>query len=91
MQCCYSPDEKFVLTGTSAETKDSSGKLVVLRADDLQRVGEVEVDGSAVAVHVGSTELWQCERCHRLAIRVCGIGAERAFGSHFHINCSTSL
>ncbi|KAL4433682.1 hypothetical protein ABPG75_000123 [Micractinium tetrahymenae] len=49
-QCCFSPDEKQVLTGTSAEGKDSSGALVVLSADTLEKVGEVEVDGSAVSV-----------------------------------------
>lgn len=51
-QCCYSPDEKYVLTGTSAEGKDSSGALVVLSADSLDKLGEVAVDGSAVAVQV---------------------------------------
>jgi len=54
LQCCYSPDEKYVLTGTSAEGKDSSGSLVVLSADSLEKVGEVAVDGSAVAVQVGA-------------------------------------
>lgn len=49
-QCCYSPDEKLVITGTSAESKDSSGAIVVLKADTLERLAEVAVDGSAVAV-----------------------------------------
>lgn len=53
LQCCYSPDEKFVLTGTSAEGKDSNGSVVVLSADSLERVGEIGVEGSAVAVQVG--------------------------------------
>lgn len=51
-QCCYSPDEKLVLTGTSAEAKDSTGSLVVLSAASLEMLGEVAVDGSAVAVQV---------------------------------------
>lgn len=51
-QCCFSPDEKQVLTGTSAEGKDSSGALVVLSADTLDKVGEVDVDGSAVSMQV---------------------------------------
>ncbi|PRW20712.1 WD repeat-containing 70 [Chlorella sorokiniana] len=49
-QACYSPDEKFVLTGTSAEGKDSSGSLVMLDAQTLEKQGEIAVDGSAVAV-----------------------------------------
>lgn len=52
LQCCFSPDEKFVLTGTSAEGKDSNGSVVVLSADSLERLGEMGVDGSAVAVQV---------------------------------------
>lgn len=52
LQACYSPDEKFVLTGTSAEGKDSSGSLVVLDAQTLEKQGEIAVDGSAVAVQV---------------------------------------
>lgn len=51
-QCCFSPDEDRVLTGTSAEGKDAAGSLVVLAADSLAKLGEVEVDGSAVAVQV---------------------------------------
>lgn len=50
VQCCFSPDDKFVLTGTSAEGKDSSGALVVLDSQSLEKLGEVAVDGSAVAV-----------------------------------------
>jgi hypothetical protein len=54
LQCCYSPDEKYVLTGTSALGKDSTGSLVVLKGDTLERVGEVEVEGSAIAVQVSN-------------------------------------
>ena len=54
LQCCYSPDEKYVLTGTSAERKEDQGAVVVLSADTLEKVGEVAVEGSAVAVQVGA-------------------------------------
>lgn len=49
-QCCFSPDEDKVLTGTSAEGKDAAGALVVLSADTLTKLGETAVEGSAVAV-----------------------------------------
>lgn len=66
LQCCYSPDEKLVLTGTSAEGKDSSGALVVLSADTLERLGEIAVDGSAVAVQV-RVQVWLLKSSAMLA------------------------
>jgi hypothetical protein len=53
MQCCYSPDEAYVVTGTSAEAKDRNGSLVVLDGASLEKRAEVAVNGSAVAVQVG--------------------------------------
>ena len=51
-QCCWSPDEKLVLTGTSARAKDSAGSVAVLDGETLEHVGEIGVEGSAVAVQV---------------------------------------
>ncbi len=65
LQACYSPDEKFVLTGTSAEGKDSSGSLVVLDAQTLEKQGEIAVDGSAVAVQV-------CRQLHCACLTAAG-------------------
>lgn len=60
-----------MLTGTSAEGKDSVGALVVLSADTLQKVGEVDVDGSAVAV--------QASQWGGRVLRTSGLGTSHAW------------
>jgi hypothetical protein len=50
-QCCFSPDEKLVLTGVSPATKDSpSGAVAIYNKKDLSLVKRLGVPGSAVAV-----------------------------------------
>lgn len=71
LQACYSPDEKFVLTGTSAEGKDSSGSLIVLDAQTLEKQGEIAVDGSAVAVQASGQLLGDKQRVPALALVAC--------------------
>jgi WD repeat-containing protein 70 len=50
-QCCFSPDEKLVLTGISPATKEStSGAVAIFNKNDLTLVKKLGVPGSAVAV-----------------------------------------
>jgi WD40 repeat protein len=50
-QCCFSPDEKLVLTGISPPSKDStSGAVAIFDRKDLSLVKKLGVQGSAVAV-----------------------------------------
>ncbi|KAH7624593.1 hypothetical protein Ndes2526B_g00793 [Nannochloris sp. 'desiccata'] len=51
-QCCFSPDEKLVLTGISPATKESSsGAVAIFDKNDLSLVKKLGVPGSAVAVN----------------------------------------
>lgn len=51
-QCCFSPDEKLVLTGISPATKESSsGAVAIFNRKDLSLVKKLGVPGSAVAVN----------------------------------------
>lgn len=49
-QCCFSPDERLVLTCTSAATKDGAGAVHFYDRTDLSLVRSLGVSGSAVAV-----------------------------------------
>ena len=67
------------MTGTSAHSKDSSGSLVVLAAESLEKVGEVAVEGSAVAVQVigcragaGGAERGSTIAADSSSLRACG-------------------
>lgn len=41
--CCFSPDDKLLLTGTSVKKEEGNGKLVFFDRASFQRVYEVEV------------------------------------------------
>lgn len=45
--CCFSPDDKFVLTGTS-HSKNEPGQLHFLDADDLSTRQSLDVEGASV-------------------------------------------
>lgn len=49
-QCCFSPDEKLVLTGIGPREKDGCGALAVFDRTDLSLVRSLGVNGSCVAV-----------------------------------------
>ncbi|EGD80899.1 hypothetical protein PTSG_01486 [Salpingoeca rosetta] len=42
-ECVFSPDERFVLTGTSGEGNSTAGMLVILKADTFERAYQVGV------------------------------------------------
>lgn len=47
--CMFSPNDKYIVTGTSTRSDNDSGKLVVLERDSLEKVNELNVsDSSAV-------------------------------------------
>lgn len=47
-KCCFSPDEKLILTGTSVKKGEGSGKLVFLERDTLNIAHEIEFENSSV-------------------------------------------
>lgn len=41
--CCFSPDDKLLLTGTSVRKDEGNGKLMFFERQSLQKVYEIEV------------------------------------------------
>ena len=46
----FSPDDKFVVTGSGASSKGAKGRLMFLRKDNLESVKELEVETTPVKV-----------------------------------------
>lgn len=46
----FSPDDKYVVTGSAATAKGGKGRLMILRKDNLESVKELEVDTTPVKV-----------------------------------------
>ena len=46
----FSPDDKYVVTGVGASSKNGQGKLLFMEKDSLEIVEEVAVDSSPVKV-----------------------------------------
>lgn len=47
--CCFSPDDKLLVTGTSVKRDQGNGKLVFFDRESFKKVYEIEV-ASAVSV-----------------------------------------
>lgn len=47
-ECCFSPDDRMIVTATSMEKGESSGKLVFFNRDTFERVSEIEIGKSHV-------------------------------------------
>ena len=50
--CCFSPDDKMVMTGTSLNRGEKEGKLVFLERNSLDRVMESRVSDSVSSYSV---------------------------------------
>uniref|UniRef100_A0A4W6D1P4 WD repeat-containing protein 70 n=1 Tax=Lates calcarifer TaxID=8187 RepID=A0A4W6D1P4_LATCA len=46
--CCFSPDDKLLVTGTSVKKEEGNGKLVFFDRASFQRVYEIEVTNASV-------------------------------------------
>ncbi|XP_059395033.1 WD repeat-containing protein 70 [Carassius carassius] len=46
--CCFSPDDKLLLTGTSVKKDEGNGKLLFFERESLQKVYEIEVGDTSV-------------------------------------------
>jgi WD repeat-containing protein 70 len=46
----FSPDERYILTGTSMTEKGRKGQLLFLKREDLEKVASVELDSAVVKV-----------------------------------------
>ena len=47
-ECSFSPDDKMVMTGTSMDRGESSGKLIFFEKDTFNKVSEMEIGNSHV-------------------------------------------
>jgi len=47
-ECCFSPDDRMILTGTSMEKGDKAGKLIFFEKESFDKVFEMEVGDSHV-------------------------------------------
>ena len=47
-ECSFSPDDKMVITGTSMDRGDTSGKLLFFEKDTFDKVSEMEIGNSHV-------------------------------------------
>jgi len=47
-ECCFSPDDRMILTGTSMEKGDKAGKLIFFEKESFNKVFEMEVGESHV-------------------------------------------
>ena len=59
----FSPDEKFVLTGSGATIKGQRGKLIFLKRDTLEVEQEIDMDNTVVKVvwHSKINQVrWRC-------------------------------
>ena len=50
-QCAFSPDERLILTGTSADRHGKGGSLVLIDRQTFQVVRRISMPGSVVAIH----------------------------------------
>ncbi|XP_069483250.1 WD repeat-containing protein 70 isoform X1 [Ambystoma mexicanum] len=46
--CCFSPDDKLIVTGTSVKKDSGSGKLLFFERETFQKVYEIEVTDASV-------------------------------------------
>jgi hypothetical protein len=46
--CCYSPDDNLIITGTSVQRRCGRGKLVFFDCRNFQKVYEIEVMDASV-------------------------------------------
>ncbi len=53
--CCFSPDDKLLVTGTSVKKEEGNGKLVFFDRASFQRVYEIEVTNAVSSPTISST------------------------------------
>ncbi|XP_016296071.1 WD repeat-containing protein 70-like [Sinocyclocheilus anshuiensis] len=61
--CCFSPDDKLLLTGTSVKKGEGNGKLLFFERESLQKVYEIEVADADTHFCVAPMSVVRC-LCH---------------------------
>ena len=47
-ECCFSPDDRMVVTGTSMAKNETSGRLIFFRKDTFEKVSDLEINQSHI-------------------------------------------
>lgn len=58
--CCFSPDDKLLITGTSVKKDEGNGKLAFFDRMSFEKVHEIEVT-NAVSSAPGSSGAGSCD------------------------------
>ena len=53
--CCFSPDDKLLVTGTSVKKNEGNGKLVFFDRASFQKVYQVEVTNAVSTAALSTT------------------------------------
>ena len=47
-ECCFSPDDRMLVTGTSMGKNDNAGRLIFFNRDTFEKVSEIEIEKAHV-------------------------------------------
>lgn len=61
--CCFSPDDKLLVTGTSVKKEEGNGKLVFFERASFQKVYEIEVTNAVSYASISTTAIALAARC----------------------------
>lgn len=61
--CCFSPDDKLLVTGTSVKKDEGNGKLVFYERASFQKVYEIEVPKTVSPALIFTTTAALFEGC----------------------------
>lgn len=61
--CCFSPDDKLLVTGTSVKKDEGNGKLAFFDRVSFQKVYEIEVTNAVSSASILATATALIMRC----------------------------
>ena len=47
-ECCFSPDDRMIVTGTSMGKNDAFGRLIFFNRDTFEKINEIEIEKAHV-------------------------------------------
>lgn len=66
--CCFSPDDKLIVTGTSVKRGEGNGKLVFFDRASFQKVYEIDVTSAVSYASVSTTTTALIARCFDMLV-----------------------
>lgn len=83
--CCFSPDDKLLVTGTSVKKDEGNGKLVFFDRASFQRVYEIEVTSAVSSSSVSTTTNALITRCFLASYMICWLQTKMLHSGKKHI------